>query len=46
MGAFSLTSGSADSALELTLQPGVYSAVLSGVNNGTGVGLIEIYDVH
>jgi hypothetical protein len=26
------------------LPPGLYTALLSGVNNGTGVGLIEVYD--
>jgi hypothetical protein len=27
-----------------TLPPGLYTALLSGVNNGTGVGLVEVYD--
>jgi hypothetical protein len=44
VGAFNLADGSSrDSALLVTLQPGLYSAVLSGVGNTTGVGLIEIY---
>ena len=33
-----------ESALEATLPPGAYTALLSGVNNGTGVGVVEIYD--
>jgi hypothetical protein len=33
-----------ESALLLTLQPGSYTAVLGGVNNGVGVGLVEVYD--
>lgn len=33
-----------ESALLLTLQPGNYTAVLGGVNNGVGVGLVEVYD--
>jgi hypothetical protein len=33
-----------ESAMAATLQPGPYTAVLSGVNNGTGVGLVEVYD--
>ncbi len=33
-----------ESALAATLTPGVYTALLSGVDNGTGVGLVEVYD--
>jgi len=28
-----------------TLPPGAYTAVVSGVNNGTGVGLVEVYEI-
>ncbi|MDB6126871.1 MAG: hypothetical protein JWM35_767 [Verrucomicrobia bacterium] len=45
VGAFSLASGSKDAVLYVTLQPGIYSAKVSGVNNTTGVGLVEIYEV-
>ena len=34
-----------ESAIETTLSPGAYTALLFGVNNGTGVGLVEIYDL-
>jgi hypothetical protein len=34
-----------ESALAVTLPPGLYTALLSGVNNGTGVGLVEVYDL-
>ena len=34
-----------ESAIETTLSPGAYTALLSGVNNGTGVGLVEVYDL-
>ncbi len=34
-----------ESALFEILTPGEYTAVLSGVDNSTGVGLVEIYDV-
>jgi hypothetical protein len=34
-----------ESALAATLSPGLYTALLSGVNNGTGVGLVEVYDL-
>jgi DNA/RNA endonuclease G (NUC1) len=34
---------SKDAALLVTLQPGVYSAQVSGVGSTTGVGLVEIY---
>jgi hypothetical protein len=31
--------------LLVTVAPGIYTAVLRGANNGTGVGLIEVYDL-
>jgi hypothetical protein len=34
-----------ESAMVATLPPGNYTAVLQGVNGGTGIGLIEIYDI-
>jgi hypothetical protein len=34
-----------EAAILITLQPGAYTAVVSGVNNSTGVGLIEVYTV-
>jgi hypothetical protein len=33
-----------ESGIAATLPPGLYTALLSGVNNGTGVGLVEVYD--
>jgi uncharacterized protein (DUF1800 family) len=45
VGAFALTNGSQDAALVATLSPGAYTAQVSGVNNGTGVAILEIYDV-
>jgi sugar lactone lactonase YvrE len=44
-GAFALTSGSADCAVLLTLQPGSYTAVVSGVGGTSGVALAEAYQV-
>ena len=44
VGAFALAAGSLDAALVVTLQPGSYTVQVSGVNNGTGVALIEVYD--
>jgi hypothetical protein len=38
-------SNNLESAIYETLAPGQYTALLSGVNNGTGVGLIEAYDL-
>ncbi len=29
----------------LSLPPGLYTAMLAGLNNGTGVGLVEVYDL-
>jgi photosystem II stability/assembly factor-like uncharacterized protein len=34
-----------ESAIYITLDPGAYTAIVSGVNNGTGVGLVEVYKV-
>lgn len=33
-----------ESAMAATLPPGAYTALLSGVNNGTGIGVVEVYD--
>ncbi len=33
----------AESALVQTLTPGAYTAIVRGVNNTTGIGLVEIY---
>jgi len=45
VGAFSLAPNSRDAALLVTLEPGAYTAQVSGVGNSTGVALIEIYEV-
>src|SRR5262249_35743886 len=34
-----------ESAILIMLDPGAYTAVLRGNNNGAGIGLIEVYDV-
>jgi hypothetical protein len=34
-----------ESAILITLQPGNYTAILSGNNGTTGVGLVEVYDI-
>jgi hypothetical protein len=33
-----------ESAIAATLPPGFYTVLLAGLNNGTGIGLVEIYD--
>lgn len=35
----------AESALQATLSPGSYTAIVSGANGATGIGLVEIYDL-
>ena len=45
VGAFTLPAGSRDAALLVTLSPGSYSAVISGVGNTTGTALVELYVV-
>ncbi|MCF3651913.1 sialidase family protein [Synoicihabitans lomoniglobus] len=42
-GAFALEPNTRDAALIVTLEPGGYTAMISGVGNTTGVGLIEVY---
>ncbi len=44
VGAFALDEGSLDSALLIWLEPGAYTAKVSGADGGTGVALIEVYD--
>ena len=36
---------SAESALQVTLNPGSYTAIVRGANGATGIGLVEIYDL-
>ena len=38
-------SNDVESAIVITLNPGSYTAILSGKNGGTGVGLVEVYDL-
>jgi hypothetical protein len=44
VGASVLASGSKDAAILVTLQPGIYSAKVSGIANTTGVALVEVYE--
>ncbi|MDB6092993.1 MAG: repeat protein [Verrucomicrobia bacterium] len=45
-GAFALTDASSkDASMIVTLNPGAYSAVVSGVGDTTGVALVEIYEL-
>ncbi len=34
-----------ESAIQATLAPGAYTVILSGKDNGTGVGLVEAYNL-
>jgi kumamolisin len=43
VGAFSLTAGSADCAMVVTLPPGSYTAIVSGAASTTGTALAEVY---
>ena len=36
----------AESAIVLILQPGPYTAILSGADGGTGVGLVAVWDIN
>lgn len=44
-GLFGFAPGSKDAAIIVTLDPGNYTAVVSGNNETTGVALIEVYDL-
>jgi len=35
-----------ESAIHIILSPGAYTAVVSGVNNVTGVGIVEVFEVN
>jgi hypothetical protein len=35
-----------ESGISTSLPPGAFTAVLAGTNGGTGIGLVEIYNVH
>ena len=45
VGGFPLDSRSDDAVLLVDLAPGLYTVELSGVDGGTGVGLVEVYRV-
>jgi sugar lactone lactonase YvrE len=45
VGAFALAANSLDCVLLLTLPPGSYTAEVGGVNNATGIALVEVYQV-
>ncbi|GAB5559223.1 MAG: hypothetical protein SynsKO_08700 [Synoicihabitans sp.] len=45
VGGFALSPGAGDAALLVDLAPGSYTVELAGVDDGTGVGLIEVYRV-
>ncbi len=45
VGAFNLTTGSRDAAMLVTVTPGAYSAVVSGVGGSSGTALVELYVV-
>jgi hypothetical protein len=34
-----------ESGIAVTLPPGLYTALLAGLSNGTGIGVVEIYDL-
>jgi hypothetical protein len=38
-------SNALEAAIVATLPPGLYTAILTGLNNGVGVGLVEVYDL-
>ncbi|MBT5901164.1 MAG: hypothetical protein HOH58_03545 [Opitutaceae bacterium] len=45
VGGFALEVGAGDASLLVDLAPGSYTVELAGANDGTGVGLIEVYRV-
>jgi len=45
VGAFALDPNSADSAMLLTLDPGIYTVHVYGANGETGIAMVESYSV-
>lgn len=45
VGAFALPAASKDAVLAVTLPPGSYSVQVAGAGGGTGVALVEVYEV-
>lgn len=45
VGAFSLADGTADAAMLITVDPGVYTASVEGVDGATGATLVEVYEI-
>jgi hypothetical protein len=45
VGAFSLGASSKDAAMLVTLQPGSYTALMSGAGGTSGVALVEIFEL-
>jgi hypothetical protein len=44
-GAFALAENGEDSAMTVTLVPGVYTVQVAGANDASGIALIEVYDL-
>lgn len=42
---FQFAEGSADSAFLLTLLPGAYTLQVAGADGGTGIALVELYEM-
>ena len=34
-----------EAGISATLPPGLYTALLAGLNYGTGIGVVEVYDI-
>ncbi len=45
VGAFAFPNGSRDAAALITLAPGAYTVVCRGADDGTGVALVEVYEM-
>lgn len=45
VGAFKLQSGSTSSAMVTTLDPGVYTVIVSSADGSAGIGLVEVYNI-
>ena len=45
-GAFPLVLGSQDAALLVWLEPGLYTALVNGDDDSSGISLVEVYEVN
>ena len=46
VGAYTISPGSQDSVVLVTLPPGAYTAEVTGLGNTSGIATLEVYEVY